>query len=312
MSETVRVMLERLVACTDAEGAAWLDAPDATGAATALYHAGEGIDQVLRVADAALRRDPRGAIDFSPDGRTILLSTGSGNGAFDASGIARVGAETSSRSGLALWRVKGHPSWSQADRQTASVAASMIRAVVAAEARRRFAQGLAGLDPLTGLMNRVAFVKEFARHLTRLERDFEVGTLLLIDIDQLRRVNDRLGRHVGDEVLMRAVELLRATFRPSDMMGRVGGDEFGVWMNGADHLTAAERAEEMRIGSRRQFASLLDSRAPAPTLSIGIVSRERDSDDDVTTLMQKASRAVHQVKSDGGSHWRVFHADAPA
>ena len=103
--------------------------------------------------------------------------------------------------------------------------------------------GQVGIDRLTGLPNRRWFLDEADRHIDRLEMDGVVGTLLLVDIDDLRRVNLALGRAQGDRVLVRMASQLRAMVRPSDLVARVGADEFAVWQNGMDHLTAAERAD---------------------------------------------------------------------
>src|SRR6516225_9769767 len=100
-------------------------------------------------------------------------------------------------------------------------------------------------DPLTGLLNRRAFLEEMERHIDRLDREQLPGTLMFADLDDFKPVNDRLGHEAGDEVLQRTATILRNTVRPSDVVARLGGDEFALWMNGADHLTAAERAEDL-------------------------------------------------------------------
>ena len=102
-------------------------------------------------------------------------------------------------------------------------------------------------DPLTGLLNRRAFLEEMSRHIDRLDREEQPGTLLFADLDYFKPVNDRLGHEVGDEVLVRTANVLRNTVRPTDLVARLGGDEFALWMNGADHMTAAERAEHLCV-----------------------------------------------------------------
>jgi diguanylate cyclase (GGDEF)-like protein len=141
------------------------------------------------------------------------------------------------------------------------------------------------------------------RHIDRLDRDASVGTLLLVDIDDLRRVNLTLGRARGDHVLIQLVAHLCALVRPSDVVARVGADEFAVWQDGMDHLTAAERAEA--LCSRRLFPDLPDGHGV--TFSIGIASREPGSDQDVRTLLRRAHIAAREVKATGGGGWRVSH-----
>ena len=112
--------------------------------------------------------------------------------------------------------------------------------------------GQVGIDRLTGIPNRRWFLDEADRHIERLDLDVVVGTLLLIDIDDLRRVNHTLGREQGDRILVRMASQLRVMVRPSDVVARVGADEFAVWQDGMDHLTAAERANRCaRAGCSR-------------------------------------------------------------
>ena len=129
--------------------------------------------------------------------------------------------------------------------------------------------GQVGIDRLTGVPNRRWFLDEADRHIDRLDLDGSVGTLLLIDIDDLRRVNLALGRAQGDRVLVRMASELRAMVRPGDLVARVGADEIAVWQDGMDHLTAAERAEA--LCARRLFQDLPEGHGV--TFSIGIASR---------------------------------------
>ena len=105
--------------------------------------------------------------------------------------------------------------------------------------------GQIGVDRLTGLPNRRWFLEEADRHIDRLDLDVSVGTLVLVDIDDLRSVNSVAGPGAGDSVLVRMASQLRAMVRPSDLVARVGADEFALWHDGMDHLTAAERAEAL-------------------------------------------------------------------
>ena len=90
-------------------------------------------------------------------------------------------------------------------------------------------------------------------------------------------MNDRLGHEVGDEVLVRTASILRKTVRPSDLVARLGGDEFALWMDGADHMTAAERAEHLCAEVPRELREIAGDGGPSPTISIGIATREAGS-----------------------------------
>jgi len=165
--------------------------------------------------------------------------------------------------------------------------------------------GQVGIDRLTGLPNRRWFLDEADRHIDRLDLDAMVGTLTMVDIDDLRGVNLALGREQGDRVLIRMAGQLRAMVRPSDVVARVGADEFAVWQDGMDHLTAAERADS--LCTRRLFHDLADDYRM--TFSIGIATRFAGSGEDVRTLLRRAHMAAREVKGNGGGGWRVSHPE---
>jgi diguanylate cyclase (GGDEF)-like protein len=158
-------------------------------------------------------------------------------------------------------------------------------------------------DPLTGLINRRAFLEELPRHIDRLEREHLPGTLVFADLDNFKTINDVLGHEIGDDVLCRAAQLLRKTVRPGDLVARLGGDEFAIWMDGADHLTAAERAEKLRVEGPLVFAEVIGASTPPLGFSIGIAMR--GSGEEVDSVMRRADLAMYQVKRDGRGHWRV-------
>jgi diguanylate cyclase (GGDEF)-like protein len=169
----------------------------------------------------------------------------------------------------------------------------------------------AGTDPLTGLLNRRTFLEEMARHAARLDRERQPGTLMFADLDNFKMVNDRAGHDAGDAVLRRAAALLRKTFRPTDLIARLGGDEFAIWMDGADHMTAAERAEHLREAAPNELADITGPDLPKVTVSIGIASRDAADAEALESLMRRAGRAMYEVKHGGGGHWRVSHRRRP-
>ena len=120
--------------------------------------------------------------------------------------------------GLLLWRAPRSKPWTESDHDLAASVAMLLRVAVGA------GMGQVGIDRLTGIPNRRWFLDEADRHIDRLDLDAQVGTLLLVDIDDLRRVNLSLGRAQGDRILVRMATQLRAMVRPSDLVARVGAD----------------------------------------------------------------------------------------
>jgi diguanylate cyclase (GGDEF)-like protein len=160
-------------------------------------------------------------------------------------------------------------------------------------------------DPLTGLLNRRAFLDEVTRRIDRLERDTLPGTLMFIDLDHFKKLNDLAGHDTGDEALCAASGLLSRAVRPTDVVARLGGDEFAVWLDGADELAAAERAERLCEAAPRELAALGATLGVHLSMSIGIACRWPGGEDDMEALMRRADTAMYEVKRAGRGKWRV-------
>ena len=146
----------------------------------------------------------------------------------------------------------------------------------------------------------------------RLDREGLPGTLIFLDLDRLKQLNDRLGHEAGDAALVLTAGLLRRTFRPADLVARLGGDEFALWLDGSDELTAAERAERLRTGLPAELTHLTAGDPRGMTLSIGIASRPGGGGEDLESMIQRADQAMYEVKRLGGGQWRVFRREAGA
>ena len=136
---------------------------------------------------------------------------------------------------------------------------------------------LADTDPLTELFNRRRFAAELNRHLARAERYGQRGSLLLVDVDRLKSINDRAGHLAGDNAIITTATLLRSHLRSSDVVARIGGDEFAILLPDAGPAQAATVAQALLRG-----AVATDSGPGATirlTLSIGITPIEPDGSD---------------------------------
>ena len=294
-----RMMQSALDALTNALGAEGAAVIDVCGGATALvaHRAVGGADEVLAEATALLATAGDPAVASAKGGRPILV----------AACRTRFGADA----GVALWRSPGSRGWDNEDRLLIHAAAGLIRMVLEHEAIQQEMARQARTDPLTGLLNRRAFLEEMARRIDRLDREDQPGTLLFADLDCFKPVNDRLGHEVGDQVLVRTAGILRNTVRPSDLVARLGGDEFALWLDGADHMTAAERAEHLCAEVPRELREITADGGPSPTMSIGIATRAAGSKEPVDSLMRRADQAMYEVKRSGRGHWQVA-AEEPA
>ena len=98
--------------------------------------------------------------------------------------------------------------------------------------------------------------------------------------------------------------------RPTDLVARLGGDEFALWMNGADHMTAAERAEQLRTQVPREMGELNREQYLRLGVSIGIATRDPGGEEQIDQLLRRADMAMYEVKHGGRGHWRVAPRDA--
>jgi diguanylate cyclase (GGDEF)-like protein len=291
----MQAALDALMNALGAEGAAVIELHGRDDAVL-VHRAGGGADEVLPRATALLADANEPAAATGEDGRPIVVAVCH----------TRFGAHA----GLALWRSPGSRGWDPEDKLLIDAAASLVRMVLEHDAIQQEMARQARTDPLTGLLNRRAFLEEMARHIDRLDREDQQGTLMFADLDYFKPVNDRLGHEVGDQVLLRTASMLRNTLRPSDLVARLGGDEFALWMDGADHMTAAERAERLCIDVPRELRLIADDGGPTPTISVGIATRLAGSDEPIDSLLRRADRAMYEVKRTGRGHWRVSNEEA--
>ncbi|MDP9096278.1 MAG: GGDEF domain-containing protein, partial [Pseudomonadota bacterium] len=210
---------------------------------------------------------------------------------------------------LAIWRPAREHGWDADDMQLINSLTALVRLILEHETIQRELARQARTDSLTGLLNRRAFIEEAQRRIDRLEREGLPGTLMFVDLDRLKPLNDRLGHEAGDAALMLTSTVLRRMVRPSDLVARLGGDEFALWLDGFDGLTAAERAEHLRLTFPHDAAEFTEPGHSGLTMSIGIACREPGCGEELDDVIQRADLAMYEVKRNGGGHWRVSNVE---
>jgi diguanylate cyclase (GGDEF)-like protein len=162
-------------------------------------------------------------------------------------------------------------------------------------------------DALTGLPNRLLVQDRFAQALARARRDGSPLAMLVIDLDDFRRVNDSLGHGVGDAVLQRMAERLRVLAAETDTLGRLGADEFVVVSTElADAEALAAFAQRLLDGLAEPFER--DGLCIACGSSIGIACFPHDGDT-FETLLNRAEAAMARAKADGRNTFRFADAE---
>lgn len=156
---------------------------------------------------------------------------------------------------------------------------------------------IASTDSLTGASNRRHFLECVEVELARSNRNGLPISLLALDIDFFKTVNDRHGHQIGDAVLKSLVDQIRETLRPHDVIGRMGGEEFMVLLPDTSHNAAALLAERIR-GKVENMAVPLDDGELRVTVSIGVA--EFGANQDATNeVFKQADVRLYQAKHDG-------------
>lgn len=162
--------------------------------------------------------------------------------------------------------------------------------------RQQAARRLARTDDLTGLLNRRAFRADVA---SRLHSD-RPQALLVLDLDRFKELNDSLGHEAGDHLLVTVGRQIAAQLRPGDLVGRLGGDEFGILLGDAPEEQAIATAELLRVAVAQPI--LLEGITLQTRVSIGIALYPGQGRD-LNQLMRKADMAMSRAKSaDSGPH----------
>jgi diguanylate cyclase (GGDEF)-like protein len=162
-------------------------------------------------------------------------------------------------------------------------------------------------DPLTRLPNRALFMEQLGHAIARGRRRGTPVSVLFLDLDGFKAVNDTLGHEAGDEVLVNVAERLRRSLRDEDTVARLGGDEFGIVLE--EELQGATLTAQ-RIVRRFQRPWSLTSGDVPVSVSIGIATRT--GEEELDELLRQADTAMYAAKASGKGRWRVFSPDLGA
>ncbi|WP_050476949.1 GGDEF domain-containing protein [Herbaspirillum rhizosphaerae] len=159
---------------------------------------------------------------------------------------------------------------------------------------RDIAENMARTDALTGIFNRRAFVECGAQAIRLCERNAHPVSILLIDIDFFKHVNDTHGHGAGDLVLKKMGHLLESRFRKTDICGRFGGEEFAVLLPNTEVAAAKILADKFR-------QAVADTAIPWQTENLGVTISIGVAADsyDLESLLQRADMAMYQAKASG-------------
>lgn len=175
--------------------------------------------------------------------------------------------------------------------------------------RKRFEHRLrhmADHDPLTGLFNRRRFDAELDRALAHARRYRHSGAVMVLDLDGFKYVNDALGHTAGDELMLRVGVALVEALRATDVLARIGGDEFGVILPHASAEEAGGVADKVLAMVARQARLDGPDRHARVTTSIGITTYSAEEGLTAEDLLAEADIAMYDAKDAGRNTWQLF------
>jgi len=158
---------------------------------------------------------------------------------------------------------------------------------------------LASTDPMTKLYNRRYFTKISQHYLSLAKRNKEEIALIMLDIDNFKKINDTYGHQVGDEVIISLVDILIDHKRKSDIICRYGGEEFVILLPNTSFEGARTVAENIRFDSENFILELPEGEGVRFTVSLGVSAIDLDKDDPMGVALKNADDALYKAKESG-------------
>ncbi|MDR3577569.1 MAG: PAS domain S-box protein [Anaerolineaceae bacterium] len=217
--------------------------------------------------------------------------------------IAPLLMEEQALGAIALYSLKPD-TFSESDLRLLISFASTVTAAIHNAELHAEVQGLAVTDPLTNLYNRRGFFELAQKEIDRIHLTPSLLSVIMFDVDLLKKANDQYGHSAGDQLLRTAAEQCRVNLRKSDIVCRYGGDEFVILLPDTDSSTAAEIAERLR-SSIASSTILIEQGTIQMSVTLGVSSCDSTCDK-LDTLLNRADEALYLAKRLGKNCVRIW------
>jgi diguanylate cyclase (GGDEF)-like protein/PAS domain S-box-containing protein len=207
---------------------------------------------------------------------------------------------------IGLWRGVSEAAWTGRDAILFGRLAAQFGLALAQLDGQQELERQARTDPLTGLLNRRAFVEEIRIRLSVARRTIRPSALVYVDVDNFKPVNDTHGHAMGDAVLRRIADRIRRSIRAGDLVARLGGDEFAVWLDEADADGVRKKGLEL-LKMKADLAEFSGTPDRPLGFSIGAAIVDPVSTESVDELIERADSAMYAAKH--GGKGRLFVSD---
>jgi diguanylate cyclase (GGDEF)-like protein len=181
-------------------------------------------------------------------------------------------------------------------------------ALLEVEKARREAEEISRMDPLTNLFNRRHFLSVASLELENIDIFTNCLSVIMIDIDHFKKINDTYGHDAGDLVLLSIAEIIRNTVRRSDIPCRYGGEEFVIVLPGTDLASAIAIGKRLRENIESTAVKTDKGFIPV-TASVGISSMSEDSLGEIDVWIKRADEALYEAKQAGRNQVRVWNPE---
>ena len=208
------------------------------------------------------------------------------------------GGEHGPTAAFLVWHVEPNAAWTEENELLLVELRDQFSGIVLQITEQRKLETLSRFDELTGLVNRRFFHEELDLRIDRAQQRAKRGTLIYVDMDNFKLVNDTLGHDKGDAVLRRLSDILRSNTREYDLIGRLGGDEFAMWLDDTDANVALKRGEKL-LEAARALKNMSGSRDKPLAISLGIAIYDPRSSESRDALISRADAAMYEAKHAG-------------